>query len=116
MNAENQLEVIEKSQSYDTDTFICDFCGDISMFKENYEKHQCDYSKIEENEKPKDDMISLNGTAKTSQLNNETQKENFVEISKSEIFPDNEPHLNFLCTECQTNFDSHTELENHINR
>ena len=31
-------------------------------------------------------------------------------------FPDNEPHLNFLCTECQTSFDFHTELENHINR
>ena len=53
-----------------------------------------DYWQIEGNEQPKDNMISLNGTAKTSQLNNGKRKE--CDFCGNLILDDIRKHLPFV--------------------
>ena len=79
----------------------CDECGKsfsepayLKRHKCRARKVQCDNWQTEENEKPKDDMISLNGTAKNSQINNEKRKE--CDFCGNLILDDLRKHIPFV--------------------
>ena len=106
-----------KCDSNDAKTFICDSCGDISMCKQNYEKHKCNTNlQIKENEYSKNDMISLNGSEKTVKQNNEAHIPfvNFFKAPVPVLISQKTPQDNFKikCTYCKFKFRAE-DLEEH---